>query len=94
MRLLASRIYICPKFTPVGIDRTPLTVDKEEHAVIELDLRACNALYIVVRNNRYEHPTANFFRNICMLCTWYIMTSKEKRFLNFKLFVFQAIANT
>jgi hypothetical protein len=31
-----------------------------ENAVIELDLRARMVSYILVRNHRYEHPTANF----------------------------------
>jgi len=37
MRLLATRIFICIKFTPLGIDPIPQAVEKDEHSVRELD---------------------------------------------------------
>jgi len=37
MRLLATRIFICIKYTPLGIDQIPQAVEKDEHSVRELD---------------------------------------------------------
>jgi putative component of membrane protein insertase Oxa1/YidC/SpoIIIJ protein YidD len=37
MRLLATGIVTCMKFTPMGIDPIPQAVEKDEHPVRELD---------------------------------------------------------
>jgi len=37
MRILETGIFICIKFTPVGIDPIPQAVEKDEHPVRELD---------------------------------------------------------